>query len=196
MTLVERLTTRPAAQRRGAAIACLVLAVGLLWGAVLDPLIWVVDSQSEWRKEVHHDLARAFGEAAGEPALRKRAATLMAEPIWSKLYEIPNGQDGTTSVQRDVLRAGATAGVKVQAVVPLPKVEEAGLLAYGIRFTTTSTADQLKRLMDALRANVGYLRVERLTLSAPQIQPADQNALLTATLEVYGFSRAHPVASP
>jgi hypothetical protein len=196
MTLVERLTGRPPAQRRMLAVVFLVVAVALLWGAVLEPLTWLVDSQSQWRTEVHRDLARALGQAAGEPALRQRVATLMTEPIWGKLYEIPNGQDGTTLIQRDVMRASAAAGVKIQGVVPVPKVEEAGLTAYGIRFTTAFTADQLKRLMGALRANVGYLRVERLTVSAPQVQPADQNAALTVTLEIYGFSRLHPVESP
>ena len=196
MTLVERLAARPPTQRRVLAVALVILAMGLLWGAVFEPLTWIVDSQSEWRQEVQRDLARALGEAAGEPALRKRAVTLMTEPIWSKLYDAPSGQDLTTFVQRDVMRAGASAGGNVQTVVPVPKVEEAGLVGYGIRFTITATADQLKRLMDALRANVGYLRVERVTVAAPQVQPADQNASLTTTLEVYGFSRARPVTAP
>ena len=195
MTLVKRLAARPPAQRRVLAVVLLVVAAGLLWGVIFEPLERVVDSQSEWREQVHHDLARAMGRADSEAALRKRTEALNAEPIWQKFYEIPDGQDATTLIQRDVMRAGAGAGVKVDVVVPVPKVEEAGLVGYGIRFTTTSTADQLKRLMDALRANGGYLRVERLTLSAPQVQPTDQNVALTVTLEVYGFSRAKPVTS-
>lgn len=195
MTLAERLTTRSPAQRRVLAVVMLVAAIGLIWCAILAPLAWVVASQDEWRTDVRRDLARALGAAASEPALRKRAAALVNEPIWSKLYEMPKGQDATTLVQRDVMRAGTSAGVNVQTIVPVPKVEEAGLVGYGIRFTTTLSADQLKKLMDALRANVGYLRVERLTVAAPQVQPADQNAALTVTMEVYGFSRVRPVAS-
>lgn len=195
MTFVERLAARPPTQRRVLAVAILVIAVGLLWSAFLMPLAWVVASQGEWRSDVRHDLARALGEADSEPALRKRAAALVTEPIWKKLYEVPDGQDGTTLVQRDVMRVGTSAGINIQTVVPVPKVEEAGLVAYGVRFSTTLTADQLKRFMDALRANLAYLRVERLTLSAPQVQPADQNAALTVTLEVYGFSGVHPVSS-
>jgi hypothetical protein len=138
-------------------------------------------------------LARALGKAASEPVLRTRASSVSNEPIWAKLYEVPEGQDGTTLVQRDVMRAGTDAGVKVQAVVPVPKIEEAGLIGYGVRITTTLSADQLKKLADALRANGGYLRVERLTIEAPQIQPADQNASLTVVMEIYGFSRSRPV---
>lgn len=195
MTLMARIAARPPGQRRILAIGLLVAAIGLVWGGILAPLTWVVDSQDEWRDDVRHDLARAMGEASTEPELRKKKAAILAEPIWAKFYETQNGQDPTQLVQRDVLRAGAGAGVKIEAIVPVPKVEEAGLVGNGIRFTTTLSADQLKQFMDALRTNVGYLRVERLTIAAPQLQQADQNALLTVTLEVYGFSRSHPSAA-
>jgi hypothetical protein len=195
MTLMARIGARPPVQRRILAIGLLVATVGLVWGGVLAPLTWVVDSQDEWRDDVRHDLARAMGEASTEPELRRQVAAIPAEPIWAKFYETQNGQDASQLVQRDVLRAGAGSGVKIEGIVPLPKVEEVGLVGFGIRFTTTLSAGQLKQFIDALRANVGYLRVERLTITAPQVQRADENALLTVTMEVYGFSRFHPSAS-
>lgn len=194
MTFVEKLAARPPAQRRALAVVMFVAAIGLIWGALVIPLAWVVASQDEWRTDIRKDLARSLGRAASESDLRKRAAALKTEPIWGKLYEVPDGQDGSTLVQRDVMRAGTSAGVNIQAIVPVPKVEEAGLVGYGLRFTATLSADQLKKLVDALRANTGYLRVERLTISAPQVQRTDQNAALNVTMEVYGFSRAYPVA--
>jgi hypothetical protein len=194
MTLVEKLSARPPTQRRVLAVVMLVAAIGLIWGAIIVPLVWVVGSQDEWRTDARRDLARALGRAASEPVLRKRAAALAAEPIWGKFYDVPQGQDATALVQRDVMSVGTDAGVKIQAVVPVPRVEEAGLVGFGIRFTTTLSADQLKKFMVALRGNAGYLRVERLTVNAPQVQRADQNALLTVTMEVYGFSRDRSAA--
>jgi hypothetical protein len=190
MTLVERFSARSPVQRRVLAVVMLVVALGLIWEAILVPLVWVVGSQNEWRTDVRHNLARALGRAASEPALRHRAKSLSSEPVWRGFYDAPKGQDATALVQRDVMNVGTVTGVKVQVVTPVPKVEEAGLTGYGVRFTTTLSVDQLKKFMDALRANAGYLRVERLTITAPQVQRSDQNASLTVTMEVYGFSRA------
>ena len=190
MTLVERLSARSPLQRRVLAVVMLVVAVGSIWGGILAPLVWVVGSQNEWRTDVRHDLARALGRAASEPALGQRATLLSTQPVWRAFYDVPKGQDATALVQRDVMNVGMASGVKVQAVVPVPKVVEVGLTGYGVRFTTTLSVDQLKQFMDALRANAGYLRVERLTITAPQVQRADQNASLTVTMEVYGFARA------
>ena len=194
MTFVKKLAARPPAQRRALAVVMFVAAIGLIWGALVVPLAWVVASQDEWRAEVRKDLARSLGRAASEPDLHRRLVALKAEPVWGKLYEVPDGQGATALVQRDVMRAGTSSGVNIQAIIPVPKVEEAGLVGYGLRFTATLSADQLKKLVDALRANTGYLRVERLTIGAPQVQRTDQNAALNVTVEVYGFSRAHPVA--
>jgi hypothetical protein len=77
----------------------------------------------------------------------------------------------------------------VRAVTSIPKVEEAGLVGYGLRFTALMTADQLRKFMDALRGNVHYLRVERLGITASQLQRTDENAPLTVTMEVYGYTR-------
>lgn len=189
MTLIERLSARSPAQRHVLAVVMLVAAIGLVWGVILGPLVWVVGSQAEWRTEVRRDLARGLGKAASESVLRQRAASFATEAVWSKFYSAPKGQDVTALIQRDVLAAGTATGVQVQAVLPVPKVEEVGLAGYGVRFTTTASVDQLKKFTDALRANAGYLRVERLTVTAPQVQRADQNASLTVTMEVYGFSR-------
>lgn len=193
MTFAEKLAARAPTQRRALAVVMVVAAIGLIWGALVAPLAWVVASQDEWRTDVRKDLARSLGRAASEPDLRKRAAALKTEPVWGKLYEVPDGQDATTFVQRDVMHAGTAIGVSIQAIVPVPKVEEAGLVGYGLRFTAILTADQLEKLVSALRANSGYLRVERLTIGAPQVQRPDQNAALNVTMEIYGFSRAHPV---
>lgn len=189
MTFVEKLAGRPPAQRRALAVVMLVTAIGLIWTAILGPLVWVVGSQDEWRTHARRELARDLGRAESEPSLRKRVAALAAEPIWGKFYDVPKGQDASTLVQRDVMNVGTGAGLKIQTVVPVPRVEEAGLVGYGIRFTTTLSADQLKKFVAGLRGNTGYLRVERLTVTAPQVQQADQNASLTVTMEVYGFSR-------
>ena len=190
MTPLERLAAKPPGQRRACAVLLLVGALVFLWAAILTPLGWIVHSQEEWRAEVRRELAHALGRAASEPELRTRVATISMEPIWGRFYEVPAHQDAAALIQRDVLSVGTAAGVSVQAVAPLPAVEEVGLEAHGVRFTASLTADQLKQFMNALRSNAHYLRVERLTVTSPQVQRTDQNSALNVTMEVYGFTRS------
>ncbi len=189
MSFVERLDGWGPLQRRVLALSLLAGAALFLWVAILMPLGWLVRSQDDWRGAVRRDLARALGRATIEPALRKRLSALQTDPIWGRFYEVPQGQDTTALIQRDVVAVGTVSGVTVQAVTPIPVVEEAGLSGYGIRFTASLAADQLKKFMDGLRGNARYLRVERVTVMAPQIQRPDQNATLNVTMEVYGFTR-------
>jgi len=190
MTRLELILPKTPVRRRILALLMLAFALVVLWGAVLTPVAWIARSQGEWRADARHELARARGKAALEPALRQRSADLMREPIWSRFYDVPLGQDVTALIQRDVLSVAVKAGVTIQAITPSAAVEEGGLAGYGVRFGASMSADQLSRFVDALRSSTHYLRVERLTVTSPQLQRVDQNAPLEVTMEVFGFTRS------
>lgn len=189
MSLIEQINARPAVHRSGLALLILVVAMGLIWTVVVEPLIWLMGSQDEWRTDVRHELARARGRAASEPQLRKRLSALSAAPAWNRFYKPAGTEDVSSLVQRDVMSLAAGSGVTLQTVVAAPKVKEAGLEGYGIRFSASMDAERLKKFMDAIRANTRYLRVERLNVTAPQSQHPEQNSALTLTAEVFGYIR-------
>ena len=196
MNLIDHIAARPQGQRRGLAVLVLVVVVSVSWFGVIEPVAWLLVSQDEWRADTRRELARARGRADSEPELRKQVASLANAPIWAKFYDLPADQDAGASVQRDIMGIGASSGVTIQTVVSVPKVTEAGLPGYGIRFTAAMTAEQLKKFIGALRAHPRYLRVERLTVTAPQSQRADDNASLAVTMEVFGYSHARETRVP
>lgn len=189
MSLAERLTARPSWERRTLALGFLALAALAVWAGLMTPLQGLLVSQDDWRAQVRHELAHARGKAASESALRKADAALAADPIWREFFAAPRGQDPTAQIQRDVQNIGMATGVTVQAMTSLPRVTEGGLSGYGVRFTSSATADQLQKLMDAVRGNPRYLRVERLSISAPQLQKPDDNAALVITVEIFGYTQ-------
>lgn len=189
MTPLEPLLTRSPVKRRVLALLMLAGAIVFLWGTVLTPLGWIARSQDQWRRDVRRDLARERGKAALEPGLHQRLVILESDPIWGRFYEVPHGQDATAVIQRELVSTAAKAGVMIRTITPAPAVEENGLAGYGVRFSASLSADQLGRLVDALRTNAHYLRVERLTVTSPQLQRLDQNAALEVTMEVFGFTR-------
>jgi Tfp pilus assembly protein PilO len=189
MSLVERIGSRPPVQRRAIALLVLVALLVLAWTMVILPARWIVSSQAEWRVEVRRDLARARGRAAIEEDLAKRIAELPGAAVWHAFYEARPGYDVTAALQQEITSLSAAAGITPEAVTPLPRMQRTGLVGYGVRFRATMTADQLRRLAGAVRTNSHYLRVERIAVAAPQIQPVDQNASLMITLDVYGYAR-------
>jgi hypothetical protein len=50
--------------------------------------------------------------------------------------------------------------------------------------------DQLRTFLSAVRAHAKYLRVQRLTISAPLAQPANANPPLLVKLEICGYAEA------
>lgn len=196
MTLIESIIARSQGQRRIMALSLLVGALTAIWFLVVEPVTWLLVSQAEWRNATRRELALARGRADVEPELRKRVADLTDAPVWSRFYDLPVGQDAGALVQRDVVGIGSASGVAIQALVTLPKAEEAGLTGYGVRFTAAMTADQLRKFIDALRTNARYLRVERLRVAAPEGQRTDNNASLAVTMEVLGYVRPRDKGGP
>jgi len=142
------------------ALGLLVAGVVFIWVSIVEPVRWTLGRRTSGARAHRHDLARAHGRAAASPVfLRKTASDLRARPVWGRFYDVPKGQDATALVQRDVVGAGTRAGVTVLTVVPVPRIEEAGLAGYGIRFSTSVSADQLKSFMDALRGGPRFLRM-------------------------------------
>jgi Tfp pilus assembly protein PilO len=188
MTLAEKIASRPLRLRRLLALLATLALVAMIWNLLLLPIAWVAASQERWRLEVSTHLARDKGHAALEADIRAQLAALPAASAWNHFYKIAPGEDAQARLQRDVTSLCAAAGAVVQAVVPLPAADEHGLVRTGIRITTTVTADQLKALVGLIRDHPQYLRVEQLSVSAPQIQTAQQNPSLLVTLEVFGYS--------
>jgi hypothetical protein len=196
VSVSERIAARPLLQRRALALTLLLVLLGGLWIAAWEPLHWMVSSQDHWRGEMRRQLAHARGEAAIEPQLRQRLHDVEQAPLWKTLYEETPGRDTNSLVQADLTVLCTSVGAKVQAVAPLPRMREGRFTGYGVRGTTVVTAEQLRALIGALRTHPRYLRVEHLTVTAPQLQLEEDNAELTVTIEIYGYALATAVKSP
>jgi hypothetical protein len=192
MTLTERLMDFPPLLRRALAVLLVPAAALLGWMLVAEPVIWIAGSQDQWRGSVQATLADDRGHEKVLADFKSRLEALPAAPVWQKFYEVAAGGDGSSLVQQDITSLCSAIGVTTQSVVALRAQSEQGLMKHGVRFTATLTVDQLRSFAATLRNHQKYLRTERLTVDAPQAQPADQNPALTITLDVFGYSRAGP----
>lgn len=187
MTLAARIAAKPRAVRVGVALVGLALVLALAWAVIVGPLRALIVSQSQWRSEARAALAQARGTAAFEAPLREQLQQLPQQPLWQRLYAV-EAPELASALQRDLSALSATAGASSQSMLTLPSVEERGLLRSGARLSVSLDARALQALLEGIRQHSRYLRIERLTLTAPQAQTVDQNPTLAVTLEVFGYA--------
>ena len=188
MTLASRIERLPIAARRAAAIGVAVAALAFLFVCLVKPLQWAVESQQRWRSETQRQLARDRGQALHEKAVRQSLEALPSAKIWRQFYAGTSRAEVSRFIEQHLARISAAASVEFESATPLPTVEDDALPSVGVRLKAVGvSAEQLRALLAALRAHEPYLRVERLTVSAPLMQSAERNPPLEVTLDVAGY---------
>ena len=187
MNLAERCAGLPTAWRR--VVALLVAPVGalLLIALVCAPIAYVRDIQVRWRNDAIETLASAQHAPATQSALDQQIAAMRSSPLWSKFYEAPSSASAATALHADLSALLNSAQASVQSLTPIPSEEQAAFTRVGIRFAASIRLNDLQSLLTSMGNHSRYLRVERVTVTAPQTQAADENPPLAVTMDVFGY---------
>jgi hypothetical protein len=188
MRPAEHLQNLPPAIRRVAAITGLAVALLVLLGLSLL-VTRLAGSQDAWRERTRSALARDRGRAELIPHLNAELQRVRSAPIWTRFYAKSSGVNASVQMQGEVAKLGSGAGLLVKATSQVPAEVHGALGKLTLRMTATAAVDQLERFLRALRTNAHVLRVERLTVTAPQDQVLDANAVLAVTLDITGYER-------
>lgn len=195
MSVAEQVAALTAARRRLLAVGLLLVLVFGAWAGILSPLARIVASQDDWRAAARRELARNRGQESVGGAVESQLRSLPGAPVWARFYGESGGADVLSHVQRDITELCAGVGIPVPVVMALPTTESNGISRYGVRLTANMTVDQLRKLAEALRTHSTFLRTERLSITAPQIQSAEQNSVFAVSMEVFGYSHRQPARS-
>lgn len=194
MSLSDRILRQHAIMRRALAVLLVFLMLLVVWIAVIVPARALALSQTRWRIQARHHLAGDKGRASAESALREQLRALPGAPVWSRFYP-SRGASADTALRTDLMRLTASAGVTVQSLATLPTEEDGALRRHGMRIDASMTIGQLEHLATELHTHARYLRVERLTISAPIVQAPHTNPTLVVRMVVYGYSVMHQGSS-
>jgi Tfp pilus assembly protein PilO len=187
VNLPERCRQLPRSSRRVLALMMLPILALLAWIAAVQPLLTIYESQQAWRAEARQLLAFSKRSVAALAQLQQQIAALRGSPLWSSLYRAEPGSGVAAALQSDVGALLAAAQANVQALAPVRSVEVGALRQIGIQVVASMRIDQLQQFMTAAAAHQRYLRIGQLTVTAPQIQSATENPLLSVEMEVHGF---------
>lgn len=190
MRLTDHILRQHAITRRALAVLLVFLTLVVARIAVIAPARALVLSQARWRTQARHRLAGDKGRASAEGTVREQLHALPGAPVWKRFYP-SRGASPDTALRGDLMRLTTSAGVTGQSFATLPTDEEGALRRHGIQIGASMTIDQLERLATELHSQSRYLRVERLTISAPIVQTPHTNPALVVRMVVYGYSIAH-----
>lgn len=191
MRLVDRVLRQHIITRRALAVLLVIMALVLMRFALIAPAHALMLSQGRWRTQAGQDLADAKGQASAEQTVRKQLSALPGAPVWNRFYPSGGADNPDAALRADVTGVMASAGTTVQSLAPLPTQEEGAISRHGLRLSASMTVDQLQRVVTDLRGQARYLRVERLTISAPIAQTPHTNPPVLVKMVVYGYSNTH-----
>jgi Tfp pilus assembly protein PilO len=180
--------------RRSAALLLLVFLVLAGWYILIDPVRTVALSQGQWRTAISAELARTRSILATETQLKAYRETLERALVLQKFYRQAGTDTPDMQLRRTITDAATNSGASVQSVEPVSAVSVGALRRYGVRFAGSMKIDQLQKLLTSLRQSAAYLRVGRLSISAPQVQKIEENPTLSVRMDLYGYGIASAMA--
>jgi hypothetical protein len=187
MSLAERCAKLPIASRRVVALLVVPLSIVLLVSVIWLPIGLLRQSQIDWRNEAIDTLSSTQQAPAVQAALDQQLTAMRSSPLWSRFYKTPDSVSATTALHGDLSALLSGAQASVQSLTPIPSEAQSAFTRIGVRFGASMRMNDLQNLLTAMSAHSRYLRVERLVVTAPQMQVPDQNPPLAVTMDVYGY---------
>lgn len=178
-------------------IALLVIPLLLVSFAIAlcAPVLYASRSQRAWRAEAATLIAHSKDSERLRTELTEQLSMMQSSGLWSKLYDPAGGGVTENLLHSDVNSLLAQAQTQAQSLTPIAAQESANFAKLGVRVTASMRIDQLQQFIAAAANHTRYLRIERLTIVAPQAQIDNDNSPLAVTAEIYGLQRRVPLAS-
>jgi hypothetical protein len=178
-------------QKRCAAIALLGIALALLWLGLIDPLVNYFGHGSDERRADLNSLSRDRALVSQDADTEATLTTLKTSPRWARFYETQKADKAVLQLQSD-LREVFKAPNNPTSMTAVPVVIEGPLTRIATKVTLSLTIDQLTESLARLRSHAQFLRIESLTIQAPDYQMADTNSTLSIQAEIVGFMVPSP----
>jgi hypothetical protein len=178
-------------QQRCIAIALLGFALVLLWLGLIDPIATYFRHSTDERRTDLTSLSRDRALISQDSSIETTLTALKGSPGWARFYETQKADKAVLQMQSD-LREVFKAPNNPTSMTAAPIVVEGPLTRIATKVTLSLTIDQLTESLGRLHSHVQLLRIESLTIQAPDYQTADTNPTLSIQAEIVGFMVSAP----
>lgn len=183
--------------RRARFVGLNLIAVGLLYVVVADPLVDVVAEQSQRLTAAHEKLSRFQAIAMREETARQNALAAKDASI-SNVF-LPGSTDGAINaeLQARLKRIAGNPTIRVQSVRALEPQLEDGLRFFGAHLELVGPIAAIYDTLRTIDGELPFLFVRSAELRLPATPPGaavQTEPTITATFDVYGASQSHALA--
>lgn len=194
MRIADRCAALSPPMRRQVALLALPLMLLIVWLTVLLPVRQAWQAQQRWRYETKLLLSEAGRAPSLRGALEQQLAAVRSSQLRAKFYPSGGAMSPAALLQGDIDHLMTAAQASSRTLAPIPVSEDVLLLRYGVRVSASLRIDQLQNLLNRLAHHQRLLRVEQVTVVAPQMQQPTDNPPLAISMEIYGYAMAPDVA--
>ena len=160
-----------------AALSLLGTLVAIAWLGVVDPIIGYVQSAAIERDVSLRTLKRNRALLHQSAAIQAARASVDESPRWRNFYDGPRADAATLQMETD-LRAILKDSGNPTSMVAEPPAQQGSVTRIAVRITLSVRIDQLADALDLIQKHDRQLRVESLTVQAPDFQGAQANPVL------------------
>ena len=178
-------------QQRCIAIALSGVALALLWFGLIDPVAGYFRHSADQRETDLNALSRDRALVSQDSSTEKMFTALASSPRWARFYETQKADKAVLQMQSD-LREVFKAPNNPTSMTAVPVSFEGPLTRIATKVTLSLTIDQLTESLSRLNSHAQLLRIESLTIQAPDYQAADTNPTLSIQAEIAGFMVTPP----
>jgi len=177
------------------AIALLILLLGVLWGAIAQPLIGRLSASADAVLDAEAQLARFSRIAAATGPLRSRLDKIRAgQPGARGTLAAATSPLAAAELQAKAKRLVEAYGATLKSTQVLPAREEGAFRRVAVRIDMESDLEALQKVIHALETASPYLFVSNVEIRArpilasmPAARPVPD---LTVAFDLYGYMRA------
>ena len=184
--------------RRGQllAIALGLLAVALLWFAIIDPVRSWYDDRAMLLERRETLLDRMRQVAATLPALRAAAAEKQSAGEETAVTMLPGGTDAVAAadLQERVQAMASNAGVNLTAVETLPAATAGQWHRISLRISMNAPWPVLMQLVRSIEKSPTRILIDDVHFHSATLVTRPTVLPVQASLVVYGFRPARPGA--
>jgi hypothetical protein len=166
-----------------AALGLLIALLTMLWLDVAVPILDQFDERAELRGISLRALKRDRALLRQEPAIQAALAAIEQSPRWRNFYEAEKPEAAELQLETD-LREILRPSNNPTSMAAESAVSFGSATRIGVRVTLSMRVDQLADALDRIQKQSRQLRVESLTIQAPDYQGENTNPTLSIQAQI------------
>jgi Type II secretion system (T2SS), protein M subtype b len=176
--------------RRVVSLGLLIGLISSLWLGLVEPVVDYLDTAAVTRGISLRALKRNRALLQRSSAIQAAEASVEQSSRWRNFYDAPRAESATLQLEADV-RSALKDSNNPTSMVAEPASVRGSVTRIAVRVTLLMRVDQLAEALDRLQKQPRQLRIESLTIQAPEFQNGQPNPVLNVQAEITAMMTAH-----